>query len=81
VVKEVQFYTRQGCPLCDEGKRMLELVAEDIPLHIQELNIEDDEQIHEKYMLMIPVIEYKGSIIQYGNIDYATLYEALEESL
>ncbi len=81
MVKEVQFYTRQGCPLCDEGKRMLELVAEDIPLHIQELNIESDEQIHEKYMLMIPVIEYNGHIIQYGNIDYATLYEALEESL
>jgi len=41
------------------------------------INIEEDESIHEKYMLMIPVVEKDGQVIQYGNLDYATLMEHL----
>ena len=74
----VHFYTRPGCHLCDDARMMLKLVQEDVPFQIEEHNIEKDDQLHEKYMLMIPVVEYQGDIIQYGNIDYVTLLEALE---
>ncbi len=58
---------------------MLKLVQEDVPFQIVEHNIEEDDQLHEKFMLMIPVVEYHGEIIQYGNLDYVTLLEALEK--
>lgn len=74
----VHFYTRPGCHLCDDARMMLKLVQEDVPFQIEEHNIEEDDQLHEKYMLMIPVVEYQGEIIQYGNVDYVTLMVALE---
>lgn len=64
--------------MCDDARMMLKLVQEDVPFQIEEHNIEEDDQLHEKYMLMIPVVEYQGEIIQYGNVDYVTLMEALE---
>jgi glutaredoxin len=73
----VQFYTRPGCHLCEEARLMLKLVQEDIAFEIHEVNIEEDEELHEKYMLMIPVVEFEGEIIQYGQVDYATLLETL----
>ncbi|WP_223641799.1 glutaredoxin family protein [Planococcus sp. 4-30] len=71
-------YTRSNCPLCDEAKLMIQLVNEDFPLPYQEVDIESDEALHEKYMLMIPVLEKDNEILLYGNIGYLELLEALE---
>lgn len=73
---KVQFYSRANCPLCEEARLMLELVKEDISLDIEEINIEKNDELHEKYLLRIPVIESGGEIIQEGRIDYPTLLEA-----
>lgn len=73
---KVQFYSRSNCPLCEEARLMLELVKDDINLDIEEINIEEDDELHEKYLLRIPVIESGGEIIQEGRIDYPTLLEA-----
>lgn len=73
----VHFYTRPGCHLCEDARLMLKLVNEDVAFDINEVNIEEDDVLHEKYMLMIPVIESEGKIIQYGRVDYATILEAL----
>lgn len=73
----VHFYTRPGCHLCDDARLMLKLVREDVDFEITEINIEEDDALHEKYMLMIPVIELEGKVIQYGQVDYATILEAL----
>ena len=73
----ITFYTRQNCPLCEEAKLMIELVQEDYPLEYKEVDIESDDVLHEKYMLMIPVIEKNGEILIYGNIGYVELLEAL----
>ena len=73
---KVQLYSRSNCPLCEEARLMLELVKDDIYLDIEEINIEEDDKIHEKYILRIPVIESGGVIIQEGRIDYPTLLEA-----
>ncbi|TWT03308.1 glutaredoxin family protein [Planococcus sp. CPCC 101016] len=71
-------YTRSNCPLCDEAKLMIELVNEDFPLTYREIDIESDEALHEKYMLMIPVLEKDNEVLLYGNIGYVELLEALE---
>ena len=71
-------YTRSNCPLCDEAKLMIQLVNEDFPLTYREIDIESDEALHEKYMLMIPVLEKDNEVLLYGNIGYIELLEALE---
>lgn len=73
----MKFFSRDNCGLCVEGLHTLKLVQEDINFDIEIINIEEDESIHEKYMLMIPVVEKDGQVIQYGNLDYATLMEHL----
>ena len=74
---KVKYYSRANCELCVDGLRTLKLVQEDLAFEIEVIDIETDEAIHEKYMLMIPVVEKEGQILQYGKIDYATLFEAL----
>ena len=75
----IQFYSRPHCELCEEGLRTLKLVQEDIPFEIDVINIEQDDALHEKYMLMIPVVMCGDVMIQYGPIDYPTVVEALSE--
>lgn len=76
---KVKFYSRPNCELCIKGMQMLKLVQEDFPFDIQTINIEEDDALHEKYMIMIPVVECEGEIIQYGLLDYPTLVEAFGE--
>lgn len=73
----VKYYSRANCELCVEGLRTLKFVQEDVPFNIEIIDIEEDDDSHEKYMLMIPVVEKDGKILQYGQLDYATLAEAL----
>ncbi|WP_301107693.1 glutaredoxin family protein [Sporosarcina sp.] len=73
-----KFYTRPNCSLCEEAELMLKLVAEDHPIEWQTINIEEDEAIHEKYMLMIPVLEQNGEVIKYGNIGYIDILEIIK---
>lgn len=73
----VKYYSRANCGLCIEGLRTLKLVQEDVGFEIDIIDIEEDDAIHNKYMLMIPVVEKEGIIVQYGQLDYATLVEEL----
>ncbi|MGE7624463.1 glutaredoxin family protein [Viridibacillus sp. NPDC096237] len=73
----IKYYGRPGCGLCEEGIVLLKLVQEDVPFIIEEINIETDDLLHERFMLMIPVVEKNGEIIQYGALDYVTLLEGL----
>ena len=73
----IKFYSKPDCGLCIEGLHTLKIVQEDIDFTIEHCNIEEDDEAHEKYMLMIPVVEHNGKVVQYGQLDYATLYEAL----
>ena len=56
-------YARPGCSLCDEARVALDLVIEDrrarglpVPAVI-ERNIEDDPELHRRYLERIPVVE------------------------
>jgi len=57
---------------------MLKLVQEDFPLTWTKVDIEKDDASHEKYMLMIPVIEENGDVLLFGSIGYADIVELYE---
>lgn len=77
---QLTFYTRPDCELCTEAELMLRLIKEDYPIEWSTVNIEEDDEIHEKYMLMIPVLEHKGEVVLYGNIGYVDLLELVENN-
>ncbi|OCA89106.1 glutaredoxin family protein [Pseudobacillus wudalianchiensis] len=77
-MKEVYFYTRAQCSLCEEAKRTLELVQEEVAFHIHEINIDESDELTEKYGLMIPVVEMDEEIIQFGHVDYPTIKMKLD---
>lgn len=75
----VNFYSRPNCALCEEGLLTLKLVQEDIGFDVTIINIEQDDALHEKYMLMIPVVVFENQVLQYGQLDYPTLTEAFTQ--
>lgn len=70
----VNFYTKPGCSLCDEAELMMKLIQEDYPFTWTEIDIRTNDEIHEKYLFMVPVIEEKGNVLLYGNIGYVDIF-------
>lgn len=53
---------------------MMTLASEDFPFTWTTIDIESDDELHEKYMLMIPVIEKDGDVLLYGNIGFMDIF-------
>lgn len=74
----ITFYSRPNCSLCEEGMSLLKLVQESKDFTIEVINIEEDEDLHERYLLQIPVVMQNGRMIQSGLLDYVTLLDEIE---
>lgn len=74
----ITFYTKKGCSLCDEAERMMKLVQEDFPLTWTSVDIEADDELHEKYMLMVPVLTKEASVLLYGSISYIDVLQLFD---
>lgn len=72
-------YTRDKCPLCDKAKDILERFSAETGAAYKEVDIYSDDELLEKYGLMIPVLEWKGEIIQYGKLDYSGLFNHFQK--
>lgn len=75
----VKFYTRKRCPLCDKAKNILLELQEKWKFSMEELNIEESDELTEKYGLMIPVVVVNEKEVQYGQIDKWTIEVAIME--
>ena len=63
-MRQVVLYGRPGCHLCDEAREILNtLAAEADDLELVERNIEDDDELHKRFLERIPVIELEDRII------------------
>jgi glutathione S-transferase len=57
-------YGRPDCHLCDEARAGLhKLIAGGLPVELEEVNIESDEELHARFLERIPVIELDGEIV------------------
>jgi hypothetical protein len=60
---DLTLYARPGCSLCDEARVALERVIKDrrarglATPNVIERNIEDDPELHRRYLERIPVVE------------------------
>ncbi|WP_256213001.1 glutaredoxin family protein [Bacillus sp. OV322] len=68
-------YSREQCPLCDKAKKVMEELEAESGIGFQIIDIHSDDDLLEKYGLMIPVLVWRNEIIQYGNIERERLYQ------
>lgn len=74
----IKFYVGSNCGLCEDAKIQIDFFKESYnhDIKVDTINIEEDDTLHEKFMLRVPVVEYKGVVLQEGHIDFVTLIEA-----
>jgi glutaredoxin len=54
-------YTRAGCCLCEEAKRVLESVRRQVQFELEEVDIDCDAELHRIYNEEVPVIAINGA--------------------
>lgn len=52
----VLFYTKAGCPLCEEAEELLDQAAGRLPLEIEKVDIYRDDALFQQYRYRVPVI-------------------------
>ena len=63
-MRSLFLYGRPECHLCDEAREILEaLIQKAGDLELVELNIEEDDDLHGRFLERIPVIELDGRIL------------------
>lgn len=74
---QVTVYSREGCHLCDDAKDILEIYRLYLPT-IEEVEIDDDPLLKEKFHTCVPVVEFDGKIRFRGKIDELLLRRLIE---
>jgi glutaredoxin len=57
---EVSLYTKEGCCLCEEAKRVILEVQSFFPFTFREIDITSDPSLHEEFKEQIPVVFING---------------------
>lgn len=76
-MRVVTLYTRAGCHLCDEARRVIEGVRKELFFSLIEVDIETDDRLHRAYLERIPVVELDGRELFEYFVDEAGLRDAL----
>lgn len=74
---QIDFYTRPGCTLCDDARRLLQRVCAD-GRQWTEINVDSDPNLQATYGEFVPVIEVDGERVGQWQIDETRLREALD---
>jgi thiol-disulfide isomerase/thioredoxin len=75
--KNLIFYTKIHCPLCDKAHKLLQELQTETLFTIEIVDIYNDDALVEKYGMMIPVVEVDGEEIDYGIISMDKVKKAL----
>ncbi|MDO5360230.1 MAG: glutaredoxin family protein, partial [Jeotgalicoccus sp.] len=47
---------------------------------LTEVNIDNDDELQEEYMVRIPVLSDGGNVIQEGILDFVTIYDYVKDN-
>ncbi|MDM5236730.1 glutaredoxin family protein [Bacillus cereus] len=78
---KVVLYTKKDCGLCEKAKQVLKEVQCEYSFQIEEIDIYEDNDLLEKYHLMIPVVEIGGKQVEYGNIHKGFIINYINNSV
>jgi ABC-type uncharacterized transport system ATPase subunit len=65
----VSFYTRQGCPLCDEALVVVAPIVKAMHASLEIVDIDLDLSLLERYNERVPVIEVAGEVLAEGRVE------------
>ena len=74
---KLQLFTKPDCPLCDKAKAVLEKLALDTSIEVEEINITTSIGLFAKYKNTIPVLEMDGRRLFIHQISAAALKRKL----
>ncbi|MDR6999499.1 glutaredoxin family protein [Neobacillus niacini] len=75
----VTLYTRKRCPLCDKAKNTLLELKGNWRFSLKEIDIEESDELTERYGLMIPVVHIDGEEVGFGYVDKFDISKRLQE--
>lgn len=58
--RQVTLYTRDDCSLCEEMKGVVREVAAEIPLEVEEVDVDRDPDLRERLGSEVPVLFING---------------------
>lgn len=77
--KNITFYTRKNCPLCEKAKNSILELKEDFDFTLEEIDINVSDELTEKYGIMIPVVVIDGEEVAYGIINKSDIRNRLQD--
>ncbi|SES69631.1 Glutaredoxin [Salinibacillus kushneri] len=79
--KNIIFYTKEQCPLCDEARGLLMLLQEEYDFDIEEKDIYQDDELLEKYQISIPVIQVDEEEIDGSQMNFQQIRKVFDKKL
>ena len=79
MAEKFRLYSRIKCPLCEKAKDILEEIQQELGIRYEEIDIYNHDELTELYGLMIPVIEWQGEIVQFGQVDKYKLLQSIKK--
>ncbi len=73
----VVLYSRDGCHLCDDARRVIEDVRRGAPFAFTEIDIETDDALIRDYGIRIPVVAVDGEELFEISVDAAAFRAAV----
>ncbi len=60
MTRQIRLYTRRDCCLCEEMKGVVRDVAEEVPLEVEEVDVDSEPDLREKFGADVPVLFIDG---------------------
>jgi glutaredoxin len=76
-LKAVTLYTRRECPLCRDAEDLLAKMGEKIPFSLRLVDIDGNQEAHDRYFDRIPVVTVDGREVCSAPVDERRLRKAL----
>ena len=73
----VVLYSRPGCHLCDEARRVVVAECDRAQAAWREVDVDTDPQLQARYGEYVPVVEVDGTVQGFWQIDPARVRSAL----
>lgn len=75
----ITLYTREHCHLCETAKQSILELKKNWDFVLEEMDIEQNDELTERYGLMIPVVLMDGEEVGYGQINHFEIRKRLQE--
>ena len=70
-------YYRDGCHLCEQVVASLFQLQQELGYEIEQIDIDTDSVLRERYNVDVPVVTYQGEVIFYHFFDEIELRKSL----